>query len=98
MSRKSIYAILLLSLLLFSSSCSHTAQRREARVLVQDIKIGETTEKDIQKLFGNPNYFGAREDKTWWLYVFVNKEGYKTLSLYFNEEGKVHDFYFSPKQ
>ncbi|MBI2026232.1 MAG: hypothetical protein HYS98_00230 [Deltaproteobacteria bacterium] len=71
--------------------------------MVQNIKTGETTQKNIQNLFGNPDYFGTRNVEkngamvqyTWWFYSFVGGVGYKTLSLYFDEEGKVVDYSFS---
>ena len=97
-----ICGILLLSFFHFNS-CSHTAARKKARLLVQDIKIGETSQKNIKNLFGNPDYFGTRNfskngrpvQYTWWFYSFIAESGYKTLSLYFDDEGKVFDFDFS---
>ena len=91
---RNIFVILLLSLALFNLQCSHTAQRKRARTLVKKIEIGKTSQVEIKDLFGNPDYFGGRENKTWWVYVFVNEIGYKTLSLYFNEDGRVHDYYY----
>ena len=94
--------ILLLSLLLFEA-CSHQAQRKKAHILAQNIKVGETTQKQVRDLFGNPDYFGSRNVKqedysvehTWWFYSFITEAGYKTLSLYFDDTGRVLDFRFA---
>ena len=93
----SIFVILLLSVVLLSA-CSHSVERKHPKLLVQNIKIGETTQKEIQDMFGNPAYFGGRGKKTWWYYAWVKDIGFKSLSLYFDEDARVNDYYFTPHQ
>ncbi|MBI2608511.1 MAG: hypothetical protein HYW47_02805 [Deltaproteobacteria bacterium] len=92
-----IFVILLISFFLLSA-CSHSVEKKEAKLLVQNIKIGETTQKEIQDIFGNPAYFGGRGKKTWWYYAWVKEIGFKSLSLYFDEDARVNDYYFTPQQ
>lgn len=64
---------------------------------VKNITIGKTTQKEVYEKFGVPIYHGERNpDEPWWMYIHTKDNNSESLSLYFDKNGKVADFNFSP--
>lgn len=63
---------------------------------VKNIEVGKTTQKEIYEAFGMPLQYGRRGEEEWWIYIHTLGDNSESLSLYFNNEGKVADFFYSP--
>lgn len=90
--------IVLLLLILGFFGCSTKLSKREFPPdKVKDIVVGKTSQREIYDAFGTPLYHGTRTaDESWWVYIHTTDENSESLSLYFDKEGKVSDYYYSP--
>ena len=90
---------IVISLLLvfgFLGCATPPTKRYFPRDEVKNIEVGKTTQKDIYEAFGMPLHHGRRGEDDWWMYIHTLDDNSESLSLYFNNEGKVADFFYSP--
>ena len=67
------------------------------RQRIADIVVGQTTQKDIHKIFGDPLYHGMSPgDEEWWMYIHTQEDNSESLSIYFTEKGTVKEFNYTP--
>ncbi|MBI2646211.1 MAG: outer membrane protein assembly factor BamE [Deltaproteobacteria bacterium] len=88
--------VLFLLLVSFVGCATPPTKRYFPRDEVKNIEVGKTTQKDIYEAFGMPLHHGRRGEDDWWMYIHTLDENSESLSLYFNNEGKVSDFFYSP--
>ena len=96
MMKKGFIIIFLLSMV----ACATSPSRRYfPRDKVQDIVSGKTTQKDVYKTFGDPIYHGInKQGQEWWTYIHTTKDNSESLSIYFDKDGYVDDFEYTPYQ
>jgi outer membrane protein assembly factor BamE (lipoprotein component of BamABCDE complex) len=84
-------------LLIFVGCATSPTKKYFPRDEVKNIKIGQTTQRQVFDVFGKPIYYGSREkDMSWWMYVHTEEANSESLSLYFDKEGRVTDLSYSP--
>lgn len=90
--------ILLSFFLIIALSCSSRLTKQNFPYdEVKNITVGKTTQREIYEKFGMPIYHGEKSvDEPWWMYIHTTHDNSESLSLYFNKEGKVSDFFYSP--
>ncbi len=78
--------------------CATRLSKREfAQDKIKDIVVGKTSQREIYDAFGTPLYHGTRtSDESWWMYIHTTPDNSESLSLYFDKDGKVLDYYYSP--
>ena len=91
---KTIFSIFFL-IILWGCATSPT-KRYFPRHEIKNIEVGKTTQKDIYEAFGMPLHHGRRGEEDWWMYIHTLEDNSESLSLYFDNEGKVSDFSYSP--
>lgn len=88
--------VLLLVFAMFGCATPLT-KRKFQHDKIKDITIGKTSQREIFETFGTPLYHGARTpDEPWWMYIHTTDDNSESLSLYFDKNGKVSDYYYSP--
>lgn len=80
------------------TACSTLAPKQDfPRAKVKDIVIGKTTQREMYNSFGMPLYHGSRsKDEAWWMYIRTTEGNSESLSLYFDKEGRVADYLYTP--
>jgi outer membrane protein assembly factor BamE (lipoprotein component of BamABCDE complex) len=78
--------------------CATGLSKREfAHDKIKDIVVGKTSQREIYDAFGTPLYHGTRtSDESWWMYIHTTPDNSESLSLYFDKDGRVLDYYYSP--
>ncbi len=92
---KSTLSFIVCMMILWGCATPQT-KRYFPRDEVKNIAVGKTTQKDIYETFGMPFQYGKRGEEDWWMYIHTLDDNSESLSLYFSDEGKVSDFYYSP--
>ncbi len=100
--RLKIFAVLILvstTLIIFIAGCATVGQDFPTS-RVSDIKIGETTQNDIRRMFGSPWRVGIEDGQRTWTYgnygygLFTEKSA-KDLLIRFNDNDIVASYTFS---
>lgn len=92
-------ALLLLALSVFVVGCA-TVGQPYAEHKVPEIKVGETTKAEIQKMFGNPWRTGSESGQQTWTYgnyrysVFSEAQT-SDLVVRFNEQNRVASYTYN---
>ena len=91
---KTIFSILCV-VILWGCVTSPT-KRHFPRDEVKTIEVGKTTQRNIYEAFGMPLHHGRKGEQDWWMYIHTLENNSESLTLYFDHEGKVSDFLYSP--
>src|SRR3989338_4293730 len=89
--------VIYIIVLAFMGCATPLSKQKFPRDNVKDITVGKTTQRDVYDTFGEPIYHGSKtDDESWWMYIHTTKDNSESLSLYFDKEGRVTDFLYTP--
>lgn len=94
---KKVFLIPCIFLLMLGCATTSLTRKPFPQELVQDIVIGKTTQRDVYEKFGKPIYHGDRnQNESWWMYIHTTEDNSESLSVYFDKDGFVSDYLYSP--